>query len=286
MQGETSIPARAPVEEQDIEAHRRALYAACGSLAREVLDATARVFPEKWSQADRQAFTAGFLARLAAATPAERGRFVVDLYRCERDLSDPVWRQPKDPGVDPSVLPYLGSGDLHPQRIAKHGALSFTEAEASDLLMYFIGPEPDRKFRPRLDTVFVKPLAQAFSQPNESLAAVVRNALGNGKAWEPLLDRLCPVMAAEAAVRKPAHKGNRRAVDAAEAMDALDIELRRLPGLWVRVRGGPPASGGAPTFDHQLHPYLSRTIRVRAALDEAVKFGVDVADTIDRLHAL
>jgi hypothetical protein len=52
------------------------------------------------------------------------------------------------------------------------------------------------------------------------------------------------------------------------------------------VRSGPADDGRAPTFDHQLHPYLRQTTRVRSALDEAVEFGVDVADTIDRLHAL
>ena len=288
----TEVPDRAvsqkpnPADEQGIEARQQLLYAACGPFAREVLDATARVFLEGWTKDDREAFTASFLTRLATATPAECGRFLVDLYRCEREVRHPVWRQRKEPGIDPTALSYLGSGNLHPERVAKHNALRFTEAEAKELLLFFIGPDSTRQFRPRLDKIFLKPLAQAFSQPDEQLASIVRNTLGNGKVWEPLLNRLCPVMAAEAALQKPERKGNRRAVEAAEAMDALELELRRLPGLWVRVRALPAAGGVEPTFDHQLHPYLNRTTRVRLAVDEAMKFGVDVGDTIDRLAAL
>ena len=268
---------------------REMLMARCGPLMREALEISAQAGNPAWTREKREAYGPEVLSRLAASTPAERGQFVIDLYRVENEAWHPVWRdyarrQPPPPGITPTRFGLVWGVAIRPEYILRDHELAFSEEGAAELIRLRIGPDPERPFRPSLDKGFVKPLARAFTAPNEDLAALIRNTFGpHKKEYNPLLERLCPFLAAEAAVASPARKGNRHAVAAAEAMDALERELRRRPGLWVRIR---PAAGGNAALDHQLHPYLAQVGTVAARLDEAVALGVEVSETVARLSAL
>ncbi|WP_430463960.1 hypothetical protein [Tabrizicola sp.] len=244
--------------EADISTRREALLRQCGPIIREALESYVPGGDSASSQKAREARIAQLQARIAAATPLERGQCIIDLYRLDTESWRPLWKashaRPDDPGgFDPRFLGLVWGTAIRPEYIAHEHEVGFTEDSAAELLRLRLAPDPDRPFKPSLDKGLVKPLARAFIAPNADLAALIRNtSRTNSKEYQPLLQRLCPVLAAEAVAAKPRHTGAPLAVAAAEAFDALETEMRRRPGMWVRLR--PAAGGDNPGLGHQLFP--------------------------------
>jgi hypothetical protein len=276
--------------EADIATRREALLRQCGPIVRDALESYVPGGDSASSQKAREARIAQLQARIAAATPLERGQCIIDLYRLDTESWHPLWktfptRIDDLGGFNPRFMGSVWGTAIRPEYISRDHDVAFTEDGAAELLRLRLAPDPDRPFKPSLDKGLVKPLARAFTAPNDELAALIRNTFGpHGKEYQPLLQRLCPVMAAAAAEARPARKGNRHAVAAAEAMDALELEMRRRPGLWLRLK--PSAAGGAPGLGHQLFPYSHPWRTLEHRLNEARELSVDVADTIGRMEAL
>ena len=165
----------------------------------------------------------------------------------------------------------------------KRKSTRFTEAQAKETLnrsiVYWksqwdfqLGNSP----KPLLNS-----LASAIQSPDEELAGRIRTLTSNQTLLWPLLNKLCPI---EAANGQRSYAGSKAEQNMARTLDDLLFALKRLPGMWVTVPADPDGFWGK--LDHQIFPYFCEVNRYLGAVTEAARIGGNVESHLEKIDAL
>ncbi len=271
--------------EETIGEQQQVLYATCGALMQRALDETARYDGNSREVNPQRSFKETFAEQLADADPKSLAQFLLDFYRCQLVAQKRIWKlvhglQGAPDGINPTKLQYIWSGVLDVNKLQRR-KLEFNNEQSVALLELLLGGNNPRQQISGLSVPLAKALARGISQPNAGLAAGIRNHLKNQKAAEPLLQKLCPDLAAEPEEKQA---GNKHQQELAIARKHLRTHLQRLQGLWVSVLNN--TDGHWTNIDHQLFPFNAQFVPYLRLLGEATRLGIDTSEDRADLRAL
>lgn len=230
-------------------------------------------------------FSLDWDAEIAAYNAEQRGELVLEIIRLNALKQHPGFSAAVLCECHPDAVRFQ---DIRIPRSWNTGEMKrkntrFTETQAKEALNrsivyrksqwdFQLGSSP----KPLLNS-----LATAIQSPDEELAGRIRTLASNKSLLWPLLNKLCPI---EAAQGQRSYTGTKAEQNMARTLDDLLFALKRLPGMWITVPADSDGFWGK--LDHQIFPYYREVNRYLDAVTEAARIGSNVESHLEKIDAL
>lgn len=222
---------------------------------------------------------------VAGYSAQQRGEFILEVIR--------FFALKQHPGYSAAVIWECRSDALRLQDIMiprswntgdiKRKSATFSEEQAKEIIQRSIVFWRGRWEFQLADSPMplLTALATAIESPDEELAGQIRSLTTNKALLQPLLNKLCPI---EAAQGQRTYTGTKVERDMARTLDDLSFALKRVPGMWVTVLSEHDGYWGM--IDHQIFPYCSEVNRYLSAVAAAARIGGNVEAHLKKIDDL
>ncbi len=222
-------------------------------------------------------FTLEWDARLQNLTPSERAHLLIDwarwhVLRAHTKASTIVISDKNSKALPLLQNTFRLPGSLLDGTHLKK-QIEFTQEQAEEFIELAIVGAGQKGSHLHLSRSkrLVSALQKAIVQPNETLAAGIRNEVFGMRWAQPLLKKLCPFEAGSIEMEKYSFVEEQLI---AESRNQFQQSLKRLPGMWLRVPADVDPFWGV--LDHQFVPFFGEINSYLNAIEAAAQLGRNI----------